>query len=145
MVILLVLQHKHSKDENNDDDQDDVSDWFGTIVEVRIFVTPQHCQQLNSSELCHVLLDPACSFYTLQYVGLYKLSITDLTNYSSTTCNMTDQERCPLSAMAYNMSTVVLPGGKSRCIFDTSSAYKFQVENKTISLCLLPLAVVSFD
>lgn len=42
-------------------------------------------------------------------------------------CNVTSSESCPLSNMAKDKTTLVLPGGQTRCIFSDSSPFAFQV------------------
>ena len=37
------------------------------------------------------------------------------------------EDGCPLSNMKKDETTLVLPGGETRCIFDTSTPYAFQV------------------
>ena len=44
-----------------------------------------------------------------------------------TCCNLSDSESCDMTALATKKSTLVLPGGKTRCIFDSSTPYAFQV------------------
>jgi hypothetical protein len=42
-------------------------------------------------------------------------------------CNVTSTESCSISGMKRDASTLVLPGGETRCIFTTSTPFAFQV------------------
>jgi hypothetical protein len=46
-------------------------------------------------------------------------------------CSMSSSNACPLSDMPLDETTLVYPGGKTRCIFSTSSDFAFQVEATT--------------
>jgi hypothetical protein len=46
---------------------------------------------------------------------------------ANTCCNITTSEACPLSDMKKDSTTLVLPGGNTRCIFSDSSPFAFQV------------------
>lgn len=43
------------------------------------------------------------------------------------TCHMTGTEACPIAAMPARTSTLVYPGGSTRCMFSNSGPYFFQV------------------
>jgi hypothetical protein len=42
-------------------------------------------------------------------------------------CNITSSEPCDITRMTVDTSTLVQPGGMTRCIFSTSTPYSFQV------------------
>lgn len=44
-----------------------------------------------------------------------------------TCCNVTSTESCPISTMLKDQSTLVLPGGETRCIYSYSTPFAFQV------------------
>jgi recombinational DNA repair protein RecR len=44
-----------------------------------------------------------------------------------TCCNVTSTEKCSISSMTRDQSTLVLPGGDTRCIYSTSTPFAFQV------------------
>jgi hypothetical protein len=46
---------------------------------------------------------------------------------SYTCCNITTSEACNLASMPRDESTLVLPGGETRCIYADSTPYAFQV------------------
>jgi hypothetical protein len=45
----------------------------------------------------------------------------------NTCCNITATESCDLESMSRDTSTVVLPGGETRCIYSYSTPFGFQV------------------
>jgi hypothetical protein len=49
------------------------------------------------------------------------------TETGSPECFIDADESCPLDLMASDISTLVYPGGKSRCIFSDSTPFRFQV------------------
>ena len=44
-----------------------------------------------------------------------------------TCCDITSDEACDIDSMQENESTLVFPGGETRCIYSTSTPYAFQV------------------
>jgi hypothetical protein len=42
-------------------------------------------------------------------------------------CNVTSTEACSISSMPQDQTTLVLPGGETRCIFSDSTPFAFQV------------------
>jgi len=64
-----------------------------------------------------------------------KIIKADLTNYVGTRalceanlcCNITSTETCSIKSMTKDKTTLVLPGGNTRCIFSDSTPYAFQV------------------
>jgi hypothetical protein len=46
---------------------------------------------------------------------------------SNVCCNISSSETCSISNMKKDSSTLVLPGGNTRCIFSTSTPFAFQV------------------
>lgn len=44
-----------------------------------------------------------------------------------TCCNMTETNSCGISSMSRDSTTLVLPGGETRCILDSSTPYAFEV------------------
>jgi hypothetical protein len=47
---------------------------------------------------------------------------------ANTCCNVTATESCSISNFAKDKTTLVLPGGKTRCIFSDSTPFAFQVK-----------------
>ncbi len=45
----------------------------------------------------------------------------------NTCCTMNIKEKCSISAFAKDQTTMVLPGGETRCIYSHSSPFAFQV------------------
>jgi hypothetical protein len=58
-------------------------------------------------------------------VASYKSS-TDLCD-KNTCCTVTSTESCPISSMIKDQTTMVLPGGETRCIYSYSTPFAFQV------------------
>ena len=54
---------------------------------------------------------------------------TELCGSGTTCCNVTTTEACPISAMKKDESTIVLPGGETRCIYSYSTPFGFQVSD----------------
>ena len=46
---------------------------------------------------------------------------------TNTCCTMSSTQSCPITSFTAGTSTMVLPGGKTRCIFSDSTPYAFQV------------------
>ena len=42
-------------------------------------------------------------------------------------CNVTESQSCGISSMPRDETTLVLPGGETRCIFSYSTPFAFQV------------------
>ncbi len=58
----------------------------------------------------------------------------------ATCCNVTSTELCSISAMPKDQSTLVLPGGDTRCIYSYSTPFAFQViRGSTISTSAISL------
>ena len=60
-----------------------------------------------------------------KYVASYSKNSVDATSAKSCTVNGTNS--CPISSMPADQSTLVYPGGNTRCILSTSTPYAFQV------------------
>ena len=45
----------------------------------------------------------------------------------NTCCKMSSGDKCALSDLQQGKSTLVLPGGQTQCIYESSSPYAFQV------------------
>jgi hypothetical protein len=63
----------------------------------------------------------------LQEVSQYKSVGRDRLCTTNTCCTMSATESCSISKMARDSSTLVLPGGETRCIFSDSTPFAFQV------------------
>lgn len=44
-------------------------------------------------------------------------------------CTISATESCSITGFAKDQTTLVLPGGETRCIYSYSSPFKFQVQN----------------
>ena len=65
-------------------------------------------------------------------LGLYGsrsngLKSSDLCGNGYSCCDITSTESCDIDSMTPNESTLVFPGGDTRCIYSTSTPYAFQV------------------
>ena len=63
----------------------------------------------------------------LENVKSYKPSIGKSLCQANTCCNITSTEACSISSFEKGETTMVLPGGKTRCIYSYSTPFAFQV------------------
>ncbi len=52
-------------------------------------------------------------------------------------CTVSSTESCPISNMEKDSSTLVLPGGNTRCIFSDSTPFAFQVSRQFLFIRLI--------
>ncbi len=59
-----------------------------------------------------------------KYVDSYSTS----SSAATLSCTVSGSNACPLTDMPKDQTTLVLPGGETRCIYSYSSPFKFQVK-----------------
>jgi len=72
------------------------------------------------------VMTPAAAFAAIKE-HLLTVKKENLPVEDSKSCTMSNANSCPLSSMGVDESTIVYPGGQTRCIFTTSTKFGFQV------------------
>lgn len=96
-----------------------------SFVKVLVFILPLLTAQQTYEEAKQIIQN---------YVKSYgHTSNADLCT-TNTCCTMSSTQKCAISGFKKDSSTLVLPGGKTRCIFSDSTPYAFQVSFHHLSL-----------
>lgn len=73
----------------------------------------------------------------LENVKSYQPTIGKSLCQANTCCNITSTETCAISSFEKGQTTMVLPGGKTRCIYSYSTPFAFQVRYDFLGFLLL--------